>query len=362
MSAEQDKLLAIRDRIDAIDAEIQSLINARAECAKDVAVVKQESGDDTLFYRPERESSVLQRVLERNKGPLADEEMARLFREIMSACLALEQPLKVAYLGPEGTFTQSAALKHFGESIKAFPCSDINEVFREVEARNCAYGVVPIENSTEGVVNYTLDSLMQSTLRICGEVEIRIHQCLLSNESELDSISKIYSHPQSLAQCRSWLDKHIPLAERISVSSNADAARRITQSQGTAAIAAEAASKVYNLPILHRNIEDNPDNITRFLIIGDHFVPTSPADKTTLLVSASNRSGALYKLLKSFADHDISLSRIESRPSKSINWDYVFFLDIEGHEQSESVQNALKQLRESTDMVKILGSYPRAVL
>lgn len=358
----KDKLLGIRDRIDSIDTEIQGLINARADCAREVAVVKQESDDDTVFYRPERESAVLQRVIERNSGPLADEEMARLFREIMSACLALEQPLKVAYLGPQGTFTQAAASKHFGDSIKAFPCSDINEVFREVDARNCAYGVVPIENSTEGVVNYTLDSLMQSTLRICGEVEIRIQQCLLSNETELDSIKKIYSHPQSLAQCRGWLDKHVPLAERISVSSNADAARRIGETPGAAAVAAEAACKVYNLKLLHRNIEDNPDNITRFLIIGDHYVPPSPSDKTTLLVSASNRSGSLYQLLKSFADHDISLTRIESRPAKSISWDYVFFLDIEGHEESKSVQASLHQLRESTDMVKILGSYPRAVL
>ncbi len=360
--SDTDALNKIRQRIDKIDVEIQNLINARAECAREVAEVKQKFDEDVVFYRPERESAVLQRVLERNTGPLADEEVARLFREIMSACLALEQPLKVAFLGPEGTFTQSAAFKHFGESIKAFACSNINEVFREVDGRNCKYGVVPIENSNEGVVNYTLDSLMQSTLRICGEVEIRIQQCLLSNETELGKISKVYSHPQSLAQCRSWLDKNLPAAERIEVSSNAEAARKVGEVSGTAAIAGEAAAKVYDLSPLHKNIEDNPDNITRFLVIGDHYVPPSPADKTTLLVSASNRSGALYQLLKSFADHDISMTRIESRPSKSVSWDYVFFLDIEGHEEHEDVIAALKQLRESTDMVKILGSYPRAVL
>lgn len=360
--SDSDALDKIRQRIDQIDVEIQALISARADCAREVAEVKQQTGDEVVFYRPERESAVLQRVLERNAGPLADEEMARLFREIMSACLALEQPLKVAFLGPEGTFTQAAAFKHFGASIKAFACSNINEVFREVDGSNCKYGVVPIENSNEGVVNYTLDSLMQSTLRICGEVEIRIQQCLLSNETDLKQIQKVYSHPQSLAQCRVWLEKNLPGVERIEVSSNAEAARKVGEMPSTAAIAGEAAAKVYGLAPLHRNIEDNPDNITRFLVIGDHYVPPSPADKTTLLVSASNRSGALYQLLKSFADHDISLSRIESRPSRSVSWDYVFFLDIEGHEENENVVAALKQLRESTDMVKILGSYPRAVL
>ena len=203
---------------------------------------------------------------------------------------------------------------------------------------------------------------MQSTLRICGEVEIRIQQCLLATETELEKITKVYSHPQSLAQCRMWLEKNLPSAERIEVSSNAEAAKKVREEPGAAAVAGESAASVYGLSLVHRNIEDNPDNITRFLVIGDHYVPPSPADKTTLLVSASNRSGALYKLLKSFADHDISLTRIESRPSKSVSWDYVFFLDIEGHEEQPEVIAALKQLRESTDMVKILGSYPRAVL
>ena len=313
--SDSDALKKIRDRIDQIDAEIQGLISARAECARNVAEVKERSDDDAVFYRPERESAVLQRVLDRNNGPLADEEIARLFREIMSACLALEQPLKVAFLGPEGTFTQAAAFKHFGASIKAFACSNINEVFREVDGRNCKYGVVPIENSNEGVVNYTLDSLMQSTLRICGEVEIRIQQCLLATETELEKITKVYSHPQSLAQCRMWLEKNLPSAERIEVSSNAEAAKKVREEPGAAAVAGESAASVYGLSLVHRNIEDNPDNITRFLVIGDHYVPPSPADKTTLLVSASNRSGALYKLLKSFADHDISFCLLYTSPS-----------------------------------------------
>lgn len=358
----KDALLDLRDQIDSLDNQIMGLISQRANCAQQVAEVKKASGQETAFYRPEREADVLRRIQQTNPGPLDGEDMARLFREIMSACLALEERQTIAYFGPEGTFTQAAALKHFGHSINTHPLNDINEVFREVESKACSYGVVPIENSTEGVVNHTLDSFLQSSLKIAGEVEMRIHQHLLSHEASLDNIQRIYSHPQSLAQCREWLDTRLPNAERISAVSNADAARRVADEPGSAAIAGEVAAEVYGLSLLHRNIEDNPENMTRFLVIGHQDVGPSGDDKTSVLVSANNKPGSLHNLLSPFADNDVSLTRIESRPSKCVNWEYVFFLDLEGHQSSDNVQAALTQLQGSAHMVRVLGSYPRAVL
>lgn len=361
MSQEQ-KLAKIRQRIDDLDRQIQELINARARCAQEVAEVKQESGDNSSFYRPEREANVLRSVQERNTGPLSNEEISRLFREIMSACLALEEPLKIAFLGPEGTFTQAAALKHFGHSVATLPLGAIDEVFREVESGNAQYGVVPIENSTEGVINHTLDMFMRTSLKICGEVEVRIHHHLLGNLERLDSVTRVYSHQQSLAQCREWLDAHLPAAERVSVSSNAEAARRAAAEGGCVAIAGDAAAEIYTLKVLAQNIEDEPDNTTRFLVIGRHDVQPSGHDKTSLLVSSDNRAGALVRLLNPFVQHKISMTRIESRPSRRGMWDYVFFIDIEGHEKEADVVAALKELGSEATLLKVLGSYPRAVL
>ncbi len=360
-----DRLGEIRQRIDAVDAEIQQLIAERASLAQEVAQTKQaesakNAADDVLFYRPEREAQVLRKVMERNEGPLSDEEMARLFREIMSACLALEQPLNVAFLGPEGTFTQAAALKHFGHSVHTRPLAAIDEVFREVEAGSAHFGVVPVENSTEGVINHTLDMFMRSSLTICGEVELRIHHHLIGRERK--NIKKIYSHQQSLAQCREWLDAHLPDVERVAVSSNAEAVRRAANEEGTAAIAGETAAEIYQVPVLEAKIEDNPDNTTRFLVIGQQAVPPSGDDKTSLLVSTPNRPGALYRLLSPFERNGISMSRIESRPSRLANWEYVFFIDINGHVQEEAVIKALENLKTDSPMFKVLGSYPKAVL
>lgn len=362
---EEQQLNAIRERIDGLDLEIQNLINERAKCAQEVAHIKQRGGADgkVFFYRPEREAQVLRRILDRNAGPLRSEEMARLFREIMSACLALEQPLHIAFLGPEGTFTQAAALKHFGHSVVSMPMGAIDEVFREVESGNAHYGVVPVENSTEGVVNYTLDMFMNSPLKICGEVEQRIHHHLLSREPGLDRIRRVYSHQQSLAQCREWLDAHLPGAERIAVSSNAEAARRAAvEESGVAAIAGDLAADRYELPKLMRNIEDEPDNTTRFLIIGNRSPGPSGSDKTSLLISASNRPGALYRLLDPLFRHQISMTRIESRPSRRGMWDYVFFIDILGHAEDVVVSKALMELDEVSTLLKVLGSYPQAVM
>ncbi|VAW71343.1 Chorismate mutase I / Prephenate dehydratase [hydrothermal vent metagenome] len=351
----------LRQKIDALDKQLQDMLNMRARYAQQVAEIKREVEDDPEFYRPEREAAVLQRVQERNKGPLSNEEVTRLFREVMSACLALEQVLKVAYLGPEGTFTQAAALKHFGHSVNVMSMSSINEIFREVESGACHYGVVPVENSTEGVINHTLDMFMNSPLQICGEVELRIHHNLMSI-APMDDIKRVYSHSQSLAQCRGWLDSHLPAVDRISVSSNAEAARLAHQSNEAAAIAGESAADIYQLNYLAKNIEDDPDNTTRFLIVGRHPVSSNGIDKTSLLVSAGNKVGTLHRLLQPFVKHEISMTRIESRPSRRGMWDYVFFIDINGHIEDEVIKTAIEELNNEAMSVKVLGSYPRAVL
>lgn len=356
-----DKLLQLRDKIDSLDEKIQELISERARAAEEVAIAKQESGN-TVFYRAEREAQVLRNVMKRNKGPLSNEEMARLFREIMSACLALERVMKIAFLGPEGTFTQAAALKHFGHSVQTLPMTTIGDVFREVESGSSSYGVVPVENSTEGVINHTLDEFMRSSLHICGEVEMRIHHNLLGQVDDISQVKKVYSHRQSLAQCRKWLDANLSKVEQIDVSSNAEAARLASADKTAAAIAGEAAAEIYGLKTIVGNIEDEPDNTTRFLVIGKRSVPASGMDKTSMLVSASNKSGALHAMLEPLANNKISMTRIESRPSRQGMWNYVFFIDIEGHVDDENVTRALKELNEAASVVKVLGSYPKAVL
>ncbi len=359
---DEARLEALRKAIDATDDEILELLNRRADLAAQVAEVKRAEDENTSFYRPEREARVLQRIIESNQGPLSGEEVARLFREVMSACLALELPLQVAYLGPEGTFTQAAALKHFGHSIRTEALASIAQVFREVEAGDCHYGVVPIENSIEGVVNHTLDLLINSNLRICGEVELRIHHHLLGSAKDLQSVERVFAHQQALAQCRSWLDEHLPDAERIDVSSNATGAKMAKTDINSVAIAGETAAELYELNILYRNIEDEPDNTTRFLVLGKRNTPASGRDKTSILFSTANKPGALHDMLSCFATNDVSLTRIESRPSRKGMWDYVFFADFEGHVEDAAVANTLKQLNDLASVVKVLGSYPRAVL
>jgi chorismate mutase/prephenate dehydratase len=357
-------LAKIRTRIDEIDVALHSLLNERARFAQQVGISKHADGHTVDFYRPEREAEVLRTALKRNKGPLRDEEILRLFREIMSACLAQQEPLKVAFLGPEGTFTQQAVFKQFGHSVRALALPTIEDVFHEVEAGSADFGVVPIENSTEGTVTHTLDRFLISPLNICGEVELRIHQFLMGRMKSLEHVQRICSHQQSLAQCRQWLDEHLPQVERIAVSSNAEGARRARDEQGTAAIAPQAAAEVYGLDVLVAEIEDRPDNTTRFLVIGSKNFRPSGEDKTTLLVSAgrTDAPGALYQLLESLAKNSISMTRIESRPSRRRKWDYVFFIDIEGHAEDERVAAALTDLKRRASLFRVLGSYPRAIL
>jgi chorismate mutase/prephenate dehydratase len=360
-------LESIRERIDAIDAELHALINERARLAQQVGISKHAAGHTVDFYRPEREAQVLRMALERNqagRGPLRDEEILRLFREIMSACLAQQEPLKVGFLGPEGTFTQQAVYKQFGHSVRALPLVSIEEVFHEVESGAADFGVVPIENSSEGTVNSTLDMFLTSTLGICGEVELRVHHNLMGMMTGLGDVQRVCAHAQALAQCRGWLAEHMPGVERVAVSSNAEGARRARDEDGTAAIAPLAAAEVYGLHVLVPEIEDRPDNTTRFLVIGRKTFPPSGQDKTTLLVSASHTDapGALFRLLEPIARHGISMTRIESRPSRRRKWDYVFFIDLEGHAAQEPLVTALAQLKGQASLCRVLGSYPRAIL
>jgi chorismate mutase/prephenate dehydratase len=354
----------IRNRIDAIDARIHALLNERARFAQLVGISKSASGAAVDFYRPEREAEVLRMALKRNQGPLRNEEIARLFREIMSACLAQQEPLKVAFLGPEGTFTQAAVLKHFGSSVRALPLVSIDEVFHEVQGGVADFGVVPIENSSEGTVNHTLDMFLSAALKICGEVELRIHHHLMGKMSGLDAVKRVCAHPQALAQCRAWLDQHMPDVERIPMSSNGEGARRARDERGTAAIAGRSAAEIYGLNLLADEIEDRPDNTTRFLVVGRKLFSASGADRTTLMMTGSGPAdpGALFRLLEPLAKHGINMTRIESRPSRKRKWDYVFFIDVEGHVSDAPVAKALAEIEAQATMFRVLGSYPRAVL
>jgi chorismate mutase/prephenate dehydratase len=358
-------LTSIRERIDEVDRQIHALINERARFAQQVGISKGELATAVDYYRPEREAEVLRAVLERNEGPLRDEEILRLFREIMSACLAQQEPLKIGYLGPEGTFTQTAVYKHFGHSVRGLPYSTIDEVFQEVECGAADFGVVPIENSTEGTVNHTLDMFITSPLKVGGEIELRIEQHLLGNLAGLEEIQRVCAHEQSLAQCRGWVREYLPHVELIGVSSNAAGARRARDETGTAAIGGEAAAEVYDLKIMVNNIEDQSDNSTRFLVIGRNLLAPSGQDKTTLLISTTGTAGGagvLHTLLQPLAAHGVSMSRIESRPSRRKNWDYVFFIDVEGHAEESPLSEALAELKESSSLFRIVGAYPKAIL
>jgi len=360
-----DELAAIRDRIDAIDREMQRLLNDRARCALQVGEIKQASpdGEPPVFYRPEREAQILARLKKENTGPLSDQDVARLFREIISCCLNLEQPLLIAYLGPQGTYTEAAAIKQFGHFAGTRALTSIDEVFREVESEAVHYGVVPVENSTEGMVNHTLDCFMESHVSICAEVELPIHHALMVDVDAGDAtIEEIFSHSQSLAQCRSWIDAHYPGVRRTPVESNAEAARRVAGVSGAAAIAGDMAAERYGLRIVASNIEDRADNKTRFLVIGKQKVGPSGHDKTSILVSTRNEPGALYKILEPFHRHDISLTRIETRPARSGSWSYVFFIDFDGHQSQENIQRVLKEVGDVSMEVRSLGSYPQAVV
>jgi len=354
-------LEAVRTRIDALDAKIQALISDRARLASKVRETKGELDNAVDYYRPEREAQVLRAVRERNEGPISDSEMLRLFREIMSVCLAQQEPLKIAYLGPEGTFTQQAVNRHFGHSVRELGVTSIDDVFRQVESSEADFGVVPVENSSQGIVSHTLDRFMESDLKICGEIEMAIHHNLLSQAKGLAGIERIYSHQQSLSQCKTWIRQHLPGAECIAVSSNAEAARRVRHSPDAAAISSRSAAEIYGVPILFARIEDQSDNATRFLVIGRRLLTPSGEDKTTLLLAGDEGPGVLHSLLSPLARHSLNMSRIESRPASTARWSYVFFIDVEGHAETEPLKSALEEMHNVTSLTRVLGSYPKAV-
>lgn len=355
-------LSEVRRRIDAIDAQIQSLIAERARFAQQVGKAKGPLRAAIDYYRPEREAQVLRKVVDRNDGPLSDEVLVRLFREIMSACLAQQEPLKVGYLGPEGTFSQQAMLKHFGHSAHGLPLATIEEVFQEVESGNADFGVVPVENSGQGTIQSTLDMFLTSSLNICGEIELHVHQYLLSRSGRLEDVERVYAHPQAMAQCKIWLRQNCPQVERIAASSNAEAARRARNADDVAAIAGESAAHVYGLKVVAGPIEDRPDNTTRFLVLGRDLLPPSGHDRTSLLVFVRDQPGALFNLLKPLAENGVSMNRIESRPSHQGRWQYAFFIDISGHVEDASIRNAIAGLGGLASQVRVLGSYPVAIL
>lgn len=359
MSTNDEQLLPHRQAIDAIDAEILTLLNRRATHAHAIGTLK----GTGVVYRPEREAQVLRRIKSLNQGPLPDESVARLFREVMSECLAVERPLTIAYLGPAGTFTQQAAIKHFGHAANTVGFSTVDDCMRMVEARQADYAVVPVENSTEGSVGRTLDLLVSSPLKACGEVVLRIHHNLLRSVQNQDNIRVIYAHAQALAQCRDWLAKHLPdSVERIPVSSNGEAARMAAADPNAAAIAGKTAAEIYGLEFLARNIEDEPNNTTRFMVMGHQSTVPSGKDKTSLVFSTPNRAGAAVDLLKPFSEAGISMTKFESRPSRTGLWEYVFFIDIEGHADEPAIQQVLHDFTQRNVFVKIIGSYPMEVL
>ena len=356
MSDDADHLAQHRAAIDRLDLEMLAKLNERANHAKAIGELK--TGSGAAAWRPEREAQVLARLSDANRGPLTNEHVTGVFRQVMSACLALEQKLRIAYLGPAGTYSHAAVDRHFGAFVEAVPHATIDDVFRAAESGQVDYAVVPVENSTEGAVGRTLDLVCTTHLSICGEIKLRIQQQLLSNCPSLADVKTLYSHAQSLAQCVQWLAKHLPGVPRVAVASNAEAARIAAADPGAAAIAGENAAAIYGLAILAPHIEDEPNNTTRFWVLGRHAVAPSGRDETSLVMSAPNRPGALLHLLEPLARHGVSMTRFESRPARTGLWEYLFFVDFAGHRDDPPVAAALAELAQRAPFLKLLGSYP----
>jgi chorismate mutase/prephenate dehydratase len=353
------KLKPLREQIDAIDAQILDLLNRRARVAQEVGHVKAEV--NAPVFRPEREAQVLASVAQRNPGPLRSGDLQTIFREIMSACRALEKRVTVAYLGPAGTYSEQAVTMQFGQAVEGLPCASIDEVFRATEAGTADFGVVPVENSSEGVVNRTLDLLLQTTLAISGEVSIPVHHSLMTGNGSMDGVKRICAHSQALAQCQTWLNQNYPNIERQAVASNGEAARIASEDPTAASIAGEFAGQKYNLQVVKAHVQDDPHNRTRFAVIGRLQTTPSGKDQTSLVLSVPNKAGAVYNLLAPLAKHGVSMTRFESRPARMGTWEYYFYVDIEGHLQDGKVAKALAELKENAAFFRVLGSYPSSL-
>ncbi|WP_089398284.1 prephenate dehydratase [Noviherbaspirillum humi] len=351
-----DKLKPLREQIDAIDAQILDLLNRRARIAQEVGHVKAET--NAPVFRPEREAQVLRSVAERNPGPLLAADVQTIFREVMSSCRALERRVTVAFLGPQGTFSEQAVFQQFGHAVEALACASIDEVFRATEAGSADFGVVPMENSNEGAVNRTLDLLLQTTLSISGELSIPVHHSLMTASGAMDGVQRICAHSQALAQCQGWLNQHYPNIDRLAVASNGEAARMASQDPSVAAIAGEFAGQRYGLRVVQGHVQDDPHNRTRFAVVGRLQPGPSGKDQTSLILAVPNRAGAVHSLLAPLAQHGVSMTRFESRPARLGTWEYYFYVDIEGHALDDKVAPALAALKENAAFYKLLGSYP----
>ncbi len=354
-------LTQARGKIDALDDEILELLAKRAELARDIAELKR-AAEVEIFHDPERERMVLERLVLRGEKRFPPDAIRAVFREVMSACLSVEEPLRVAYLGPEGTFSQMAARHLFGLQARYRECATIEAVFEAVESGDATYGVVPFENSTEGSVSMTSDALLEGKLLIRQEYVLPIKHSLLSRASSLAKISAVYSHPQALGQCRTWIAKHLPRAQVIQTTSTTAAAREAREQDHAAAIAAEIAAEIHDLPILRSNVQDRADNATRFVVLSNEDAPPSGSDRTTLAFGVKDEEGALRRVLSVFESNHVNLTRIESRPSRRAAWHYVFLVDVEGHRNDASLAKALREAARIADFVKVVGSYPRAVI
>ena len=356
--SKKEELKRIREKIDELDTELLNLINQRASLAIEAGETKKEE----VIYKPEREADILRKLKKTNLGPLNEQQILNIFKEIISSCRAQEDELDVAFLGPEGTYSESAVKKNFGSSVSKSATETIEEVFKDVAEGKSDYGIVPIENSTEGPINQTLDCLADFNLNICGEVEMLIHHSLMGlNQAFPKEGFEIHAHEQTLAQCKNWLDAHCPDVKRVPVSSNAQAAKNAKDNSGILAIAGSLASEKYGLEIIRRNIEDYSENTTRFIVIGFQEVSSTGEDKTSLLVTTKNESGALYNLLKPIQKNGLNLTHITYRPSKIDKWHYSFFFDFEGHKDDKKVKSLLDELSATNSEIKLLGSYPNSV-
>jgi chorismate mutase/prephenate dehydratase len=351
-----DKLKPLRVQIDEIDAQILELLARRGRVAQEVGHVKAET--NAPVFRPEREAQVLRGVAERNPGPLKNTDVQTIFREIMSACRALEKRVTVAYLGPSGTFSEEAVFKQFGSAIETLPCASIDEVFRATEAGTADFGVVPVENSSEGAINRTLDLLLATTTVISGEVSIPVHHSLMTSTGSMEGVTVVCAHSQALAQCQVWLNLHHPHIQRRAVASNAEAARMASVDPTIAAIASDMAAEQYKLGVVQPHIQDDPHNRTRFAVIGKLHTNASGLDHTSLVLAVPNKAGAVYDLLAPIARHGVSMTRFESRPARVGTWEYYFYVDVEGHVQDPPVARALEELKDNAAFFKVLGSYP----
>lgn len=352
----QVNLERLRNEIDDLDTKVLELLNKRAGIVIEIANIKRKAG--LKFHSPEREKAILDRITALNRGPFPNDALRFIFREIISASLSLEEPLKVAYLGPEGTFTNLAAIRHFGSSAKYIPVDSIKAVFDAVERGGTDYGLVPIENSNEGVVSSTLDMFMDYDLKISAEVMIEVSHNLLSKSGDKTKIKRIYSHPHATSQCKMWLEANIPNIPIYETTSTAKAAEIASKDEDAAAIASELAAKIYDLKFVERHIEDNRNNFTRFLIIAKDYQSKTGTDKTSIMISVKDKPGALYEILLPFKKSKINLTKIESRPSKRKAWEYIFFIDMEGHIDDKKVSKAIEEVKENCLYLKHLGSYP----